>query len=66
MLLRASLVVQMEKNLSAMGEIWARSLSWDNPLEKEMATPSSIAWRIPWTEDPGELQFMGWQSVGHD
>ena len=67
MLLRASLVVQMEKNLSAMGEIWARSLSWDNPLEKEMATPSSIlAWRIPWTEEPGELQFMGWQSVGHD
>ena len=67
MLLRASLVVQMEKNLSAMGEIWVRSMSWDNPLEKEMATPSSIlAWRIPWTEEPGELAFMGSKSVGFD
>ena len=44
-----------------------RSLGWEDPLEKEMATHSSIlAWRIPWTEDPGRLQFMGSQRVGHD
>ena len=67
MLLRVSLVVRMVKNLSAMGEIQIQSLGWENPLEKEMATPSSIlAWRIAWKEEPGELQFMGSQSVRHD
>ena len=53
---RASLVAQMVKNLPAMWETQVRSLSWEDPLEKEMATHSSIlAWRIPWTEEPGGL-----------
>ena len=53
---RTSLVAQTIKNPSAMQETWVRSLDWEDPLEKEMATHSSIlAWRIPWTEDPGEL-----------
>jgi len=57
----------MVKNLSAMQETWVRSLGWDDPLEKEMATHSSIlAWRIPWTEEPSGLQSMGSQRVGHD
>ena len=57
----------MVKNLSAMQETWVRSLGWEDPLEKEMATHSSIlAWRIPWTEEPGGLQSMGSQRVGHD
>ena len=44
-----------------------RSLCWEDPLEKEMATPSStLAWKIPWTENPGRLQSMGSQRVGHD
>ena len=44
-----------------------RSLSWEDPLEKEMATHSSIhAWKIPWTGEPGRLQSMGSQSIGHD
>ena len=48
-------------------EIWVRSLSREDPLEKEMATHSSIlAWRIPWTEEPGGLQSMGSPRVGHD
>ena len=47
--------------------MWVRSLGWDEPLEEEMATHSRIlAWRIPWTEEPGGLQSMGSQSVGHD
>ena len=55
----ASLVTQMVKNLSAMQEIWVRSLDQEDPLEKGMATHSSIlAWRIPWTEEPGGLQSM--------
>ena len=59
-LLRASLVAQMVKNLPAMQETQIRSLGWEDPLEKEMATHSSIlAWRIPWTEEPGRLQSMG-------
>ena len=63
----ASLVVQMVKNLPAMLETWVWSQGWEDPLEKEMATHSSIlAWRIPCTEEPGRLQFMGSQSVGHD
>ena len=50
-----------------MRETWVWSLSWDDPLEKGMATHSSIlAWRIPWTEQPGRLQFMGSQRVRHD
>ena len=54
--LGASLVAQMVKNLPAVLENWVRSLGQDNTLEKEMATYSSIsAWRIPWTEEPGEL-----------
>ena len=57
----------MVKNLPAVWETQVRSLGWDDPLEKEMATHSSIlAWRIPWTEEPGRLQSMGSQRVGHD
>ena len=58
----ASLVAQSVKNLPAMQETWVRSLGWENPLEKEMATHSSIlAWEILWTEEPGGLQCMGLQ-----
>ena len=64
---RASLVAQMVKNLPAMQESLVRSLGQEDPLQKEMATHSSIlAWRIPWTEEPGGLQPMGSQRVGHD
>ena len=50
-----------------MWETWVRSLGWDDPLEKGMATHSGIlAWRIPWTQEPGQLQFMRSQRVGHD
>ena len=57
----------MVKNLPTMWETWVQSLGWEYPLEKEMATFSSIlAWRIPWTEEPGGLQSMGLQGVGHD
>ena len=60
-------VAQMVKNLPAVGETRVRSLSWINPLEKEMATHSSIlAWRIPWTESLAGGQFMGLQRVGHN
>ena len=60
---RASLVAQMVKRLPAMKETWVRSLGWEDPLEKEMATYSSIiAWKIPWT---ARLQFMGSQRVVH-
>ena len=63
----ASLVAQSVKNLSAVQETQIQSLGWEDPLEKEMAIHSSIlAWRILWTEDPGRLQFMGSQKVGHD
>ena len=66
-ILWASLVAQMVKNLSAMQETWVLSLCWENPLEKAMVTHSSIfSWRIPWTEEPGELQSMGSQIVGHN
>ena len=65
--LGASLVAQRLKHLPAMRETWVRSLGWEDPLEKEMATHSSIlAWRIPWTEEPGGLQSTGSQRVGHD
>ena len=57
----------MVKHLPAMRETQVRSLDWDDPLEKEMATHSSIlAWKIPWTEDPGRLWSMESQRVGHD
>ena len=50
----------MVKNLLAMQETWVRPLGWEDPLEKEMATDSSIfAWRIPWTEEPGRPKFLG-------
>ena len=55
-----SLVAQMEKRLSTMRETRVQSLGWEDPLEKEMAIHSSnIAWKIPWTEEPGTLQSMG-------
>ena len=63
----ASLVGQMVKNPPAMQETWVRSLGWEDALEEDMATHSSIlAWRSPWTEEPGGLQTMGSQRVGHD
>ena len=66
-LLLASLVAQRLKRLPAMQETWVRSLGQEDPLEKEMATHSSIlAWRIPWTEEPGGLQSTGLQKVGHN
>ena len=62
----ASLVAQMVKNLPAMQGTRIQSLGWEDPLEKGMATHSSIlAWGIPWTEKPGELQSMGLQRVRH-
>ena len=61
----ASLVVPSVKNLPAMQETWVRFLGQENPLEEEMATHSNIlAWRIPWTEDPGGLQSRGSQESG--
>ena len=57
----------MVKNLPAMQKIWVQSLGHEDPLEKGMATHCSIlAWRIPWTEEPGGLQSMGSQKVGQD
>ena len=63
----ASLVAQTVKRLSTVRETWVRALGWEDPLEKEMAIHSStVAWKIPWTEEPGRLQSIGWQRVGHD
>ena len=60
-------MAQRLKRLPAMQETWVRSLGREDALEKEMATHSStIAWKIPWTEEPGRLQSMGLQRVGHD
>ena len=60
----AFLVAQMVKHLPAIQETWVQSLGWEDPLEKEMATHSStLAWKIPWTEEPGRLQSMGSQRV---
>jgi len=60
-------VAQTVKNLPAMQENWVQSLGWEDPLEKGVATYSSIlAWRILWTEEPGRLQSMGLQRVRHD
>ena len=65
--LGASLVAQRLKRLPGMQETWVRSLGQEDPLEKEIATHSSIlAWRIPWIEEPGGLQSTGSQRVGHD
>ena len=62
-----SLVAQMVKNSPAMRESWVKSLGWEDPLEKGMATHSSIlVWRIPWTEEPGGLQPMELQRLRHD
>ena len=59
-------MTQMMKNLPAVQETWVQSLGQEDPLEKEMATHSSIlAWEIPWLEDPGGLQSMGSQKVRH-
>ena len=63
----ASLVAQMVKNIPAMQETWVQSLGLEDPLEKGMATHSSIlAWRIPWTEESIGLQSIGLQRVGRD
>ena len=63
----ASLVAQMVKHLPSMRETQVQSLGWEDLLEKEMAAHSStLAWRIPWTEEPGRLQSMGSQRVKHD
>ena len=60
-------MAQMIKNLPAMQETRVRFLEWEDPLEKKMATHSSIlAWKTPWTEEPGRLQSMGSQRVGPD
>ena len=57
----------MVKCLPTMQKTWVQSLGWETPLEKEMATHSStLAWKIPWTEERGRLQSMGLQRVGHD
>ena len=57
----------MVKNPPAMQQTWVQFLGWEDPLEEEMATHSSIlAWRIPWTKEPGGLQSMGSQKVGHN
>ena len=62
-----SLVAAMVKNSLAMWEIWVRSLGWEDPLEKGPAThSSSLAWRFPWTEEPGRLLSMGSQRIRHD
>ena len=60
-------MAQMVKNTPGMQETWVQSLGWEDPLEEGMATHSSIlVWRIPWTEEPGELQSVGLQRVRHD
>ena len=60
-------MAQKVKRLPAVRETRVLSLGWEFPLEKEMATHSNtLVWKIPWTEEPGRLQFMGLQRVGHD
>ena len=67
LLFQTSLVAQMVKSLPAMWETQVRSLDWEDPLEKEMETHSStLAWKIPWIEEPGMLQSMGSQRVRHN
>ena len=66
-LLWASLVPRMVERLSAMLETRVQSLGWEDPLEKATAPHfSTLAWKIPWTEEPGRLQSLGSQRVGHD
>ena len=63
----SSLVAQTVKCLSTMQETWVRSLGQEDPLEKEMAIHSrTVAWKIPWTEEPGSLQSLWSQRVGHN
>ena len=65
--MRASFIAQAVGNLPAMQETQVRFLGWEDPLKEEMATNYSIlAWRIPWTEEPGSLQSMGSTRVGYD
>ena len=65
--LMASLVAQTVKHLPAMQETWVQPLGWKDPLEKEMPAHASIvAWKIPWTEEPGRLRSTGWQRVRHN
>ena len=60
-------MAQIVNNPPAKQETWVQSLGWEDPLKEEMATYISIfAWKIPWTEEPGGLQSMGSQRVGHD
>ena len=60
-------MAQIVKNSPVIKKTWVQSLDWEVPLEKEMATHSSIlAWRIPWIEEPGGVQSMGLQRVRHD
>ena len=60
-------MAQTAKHLPTTRETQVRSLGGEDPLEKEMATDSStLSWKIPWTEEPGQLQYMGLQTVGHD
>ena len=67
MMFGASLVAQTVKNLLAVWETWVQSLGQEDSLEKGMATHSSIlAWRTPWTEEPGRLHSMGLQRIRHD
>ena len=64
---KASLVAQKVKRLPAMQETWVWSQGQEHPLEKEMVTHSNtLVWKIPWMKDPGRLQSMWWQRVGHD
>ena len=64
---QTSLGAQTGKRLSTMQETWVQSLGWEDPQQKEMAPHSStIAWKIPWTEEPGRLQSIGSQRVGHN
>ena len=66
-LFMASLAAQMIKNLPALWETWVQFLGQEDPLEKEMAIHSStLAWKIPWTEEPDRLQSLGLQRVRHD
>ena len=63
----ASLVARTLKNLLALQEIWVQFLGWENPLEEGMVTQSIIlAWRMPWTEEPGRLQSIQFQRIGYD
>ena len=60
-------MAQIVKHMLAIQETWVQSLGWEDALEKEMATHSStLAWKIPWMEEPGRLQSMGLQRVRHD